>query len=205
MSHRHSAFKIVYAPSPNWDGVFSAFITDSEGPQGPKEGAKMLVAGNSLLLIGKALDEYMAGRILGESHHLIQPGLVTCNVDGGSRNNPGPSAVGVVVREGGDVVGSIGECIPDTTNNVAEYSALIRALEETKDSAHSGYEFIGDAELVVQQVEGQRKVKNPNLQKLHHTVRSLLSDREAWSLRHVPRFQNSGADKLVNAALNERR
>lgn len=203
--NRHQAFKIQYSPSPNWDGVFSAFITDSEGPQGPKEGAKMLVCGNSLSLIGKAMDEYMAGRILGENYHLVQTGLLTCNVDGGSRNNPGPSAVGMVLREDGEVVEERGICIPDTTNNVAEYTALIKAVERSLELAdHSGHEFIGDAELVVQQVEGQRKVKNPNLQKLHHTARSLLSGLDHWSLRHVPRAQNSGADKLVNAALDER-
>lgn len=204
--NRHSSFKIEYSPSPNWDGVFSAFITDAEGPQGPKEGKKMLVAGNSLWLIGKALDEYIAGRILEENYHLVHPGVLTCNVDGGSRNNPGPSAVGVVLREDGVVVNEIGECIPDTTNNVAEYSALLKALEYSQGTTgHSGFEFIGDAELVVQQVEGQRKVKNTNLKKLHHTARSLLSNLDHWSLRHVPRTQNSGADRLVNAALDERK
>jgi ribonuclease HI len=127
---------------------------------------------------------------------------LTVNVDGGARGNPGPAAIGVVVRNGGEVVEEVGERIGVATNNVAEYRALLRGIELA--AAHGGteLELIGDSELVVRQVEGRYKVKNAGMRELHEEVKRALRDFDSWSIRHVRRADNADADRLVNEALD---
>ena len=86
------------------------------------------------------------------------------NVDGGARGNPGPAAIGVVVRDGdGAVLEEVGEKIGEATNNVAEYRALLRGIELAAAHGAGELELIGDSELVVRQVEGRYKVKNAGM------------------------------------------
>ena len=128
---------------------------------------------------------------------------VTVNFDGGARGNPGPAAIGVVVRDGsGEVLEELGERIGEATNNVAEYKALLRGIELA--AAHGGteLELIGDSELVVRQVEGRYKVKNAGIKPLHADVKRALQDFDSWSIRHVRRAENADADRLVNQALD---
>lgn len=128
---------------------------------------------------------------------------LTINFDGGSRGNPGPAAIGVVVRgSDGKVREEVGEKIGEATNNVAEYKALLRGIELA--AAHGGteLELIGDSELVVRQVEGRYKVKNAGIKPLHAEVKRALRDFDSWSIRHVRREQNADADRLVNEALD---
>jgi ribonuclease HI len=128
---------------------------------------------------------------------------LTVNVDGGARGNPGPAAIGVVVRdEDGAVVESVGETIGATTNNVAEYRALLRGLELAAANGATEVELIGDSELVVRQIEGRYKVKNAGMKDLHAQAKAALADFERWSIRHVKRAQNADADELVNEALD---
>lgn len=128
---------------------------------------------------------------------------LTVNVDGGARGNPGPAAIGVVIRNGnGDVVEEVGEKIGKATNNVAEYRALLRGIELAKANGATQLELIGDSELVVRQVEGRYKVKNAGMKKLHEEVKRALRGVDSWSIRHVRREQNSDADRLVNEALD---
>jgi ribonuclease HI len=128
---------------------------------------------------------------------------LTVNVDGGARGNPGPAAIGVVVRdEDGAVVESVGETIGQATNNVAEYRALLRGLELAAAHGADEVELIGDSELVVRQVEGRYKVKHADMKELHGQAKAALADFERWSIRHVKRAQNADADKLVNQALD---
>jgi ribonuclease HI len=130
-------------------------------------------------------------------------GRLTVNVDGGARGNPGPAAVGVVVRDGGgEVLEERGERIGEATNNVAEYRALLLGLELA--AAHGGTELdlVGDSELVVRQVEGRYKVKNAAMKELNEKVKRALRGFDAWSIRHVRREQNADADRLVNEALD---
>jgi ribonuclease HI len=128
---------------------------------------------------------------------------LTVNVDGGARGNPGPAAIGVVVRDGGgEVLAELGERIGETTNNVAEYRALLRGIELAASQGASELELIGDSELVVRQVEGRYKVKNEGMKELHAQVKRALRDFDSWSIRHVRREQNADADKLVNEALD---
>jgi|SRR5215203_513075 len=128
---------------------------------------------------------------------------LTINVDGGARGNPGPAAIGVVVRdEAGEVIEELGEKIGAATNNVAEYKALLRGIELA--SAHGGteLELVGDSELVVRQVEGRYKVKNAGIKPLYEEVKRALRAVDSWSIRHVRRADNADADRLVNQALD---
>jgi ribonuclease HI len=128
---------------------------------------------------------------------------LTVNVDGGARGNPGPAAIGVVVRDGGgEVLEERGERIGEATNNVAEYRALLRGIEAAAALGATELELIGDSELVVRQVEGKYKVKNAGIKPLHEEVKRALRDFDSWSIRHVRRAENADADRLVNAALD---
>lgn len=130
--------------------------------------------------------------------------MVSC--DGGARGNPGPAAIGAVVTgvTGGErvVLASISEAIGVATNNVAEYRAVIAGLEAAQRFQPRAVELRADSELVIRQLEGRYRVRNPGLQPLYHRVRDLLSGFEEVTLRHVPRAQNADADALVNAALD---
>jgi ribonuclease HI len=128
---------------------------------------------------------------------------VTVNVDGGARGNPGPAAIGVVLRDDdGEVLEEVGETIGEATNNVAEYRALLRGIELAAERGTTDLELVGDSELVVRQVEGRYKVKNAGMKKLHEEVKRALRDFDSWSIRHVRRESNADADRLVNEALD---
>ncbi|HEX5984402.1 MAG TPA: ribonuclease HI family protein [Solirubrobacterales bacterium] len=127
---------------------------------------------------------------------------VTVNVDGGSRGNPGPAAIGVVVRNGGAVLEEVGERIGVATNNVAEYRALLKGIELAAAHGATELELVGDSQLVVRQVEGRYKVKNAGMKELHEQVKQALRSFDSWSIRHVPRAENADADRLVNEALD---
>jgi ribonuclease HI len=127
---------------------------------------------------------------------------LTVNVDGGARGNPGPAAIGVVLRGDGEVLEEVGETIGEATNNVAEYRALLRGIELAAARGANELELIGDSELVVRQVEGRYKVKNAGMKELHEEVKRALREFDSWSIRHVGRAENADADRLVNRALD---
>jgi len=128
---------------------------------------------------------------------------LTVNVDGGARGNPGPAAIGVVVRdEDGTVVEAVGETIGHTTNNVAEYKALLRGIELAAAHGATEVHLIGDSQLIVRQVEGRYKVKDEKMKPLHAEAKKALAGFERWSIEDVRRAQNADADKLVNQALD---
>lgn len=128
---------------------------------------------------------------------------LTVNVDGGARGNPGPAAVGVVVRgPDGGVLEEHSERIGKATNNVAEYRALLAGIERAVAHGATELELIGDSELVVRQVEGRYKVKDATLRELHDEAKRALAGFDRWKVSHVKRERNAGADRLVNAALD---
>jgi ribonuclease HI len=130
-------------------------------------------------------------------------GKLVVNVDGGARGNPGPAAIGVVVRDAdGELLEERGERIGSATNNVAEYRALLLGIERGSELGASELELVGDSELIVRQVKGEYKVKDATLRELHGEVKRALRGFERWSIRHVRREQNADADRLVNLALD---
>jgi ribonuclease HI len=128
---------------------------------------------------------------------------VTVNVDGGSRGNPGPAAIGVVVAgPDGAILDEVAEAIGVTTNNVAEYRALLLGLERARALGATEVEIVGDSELIARQLTGRYKVKHPAMKPLYLEAMDALRGFERWKIRTVPRALNADADALVNAALD---
>lgn len=126
------------------------------------------------------------------------------NTDGGARGNPGPAGIGVVVKdEDGIVIDEIARPLGRTTNNVAEYEALIAGLKLALDHGVTELEVHIDSELVVHQLEGKWKIKNERLRGLAVTAQTLLGRFEAVTIKHVRRSQNTHADQLANRAMDE--
>ena len=126
--------------------------------------------------------------------------------DGGARGNPGPAAIGVVIEDAdGMRLRTFHRYIGKATNNQAEYHALIDGLKAVAEWKPDALDVYLDSKLVVEQVNGRWKVKEPELQELHAQATALLKSFGGnASVRHVDRTQNKGADKLVNIALDER-
>lgn len=136
--------------------------------------------------------------------------LLEIHTDGGSRGNPGQAAIGVVAKDNDKEVFTLSEKIGITTNNVAEYTAVIRALEtiEMMELYSEKIRFVLDSELIVKQITGLYKVKQPHLQELRNKIISQIKKlREANQIKllsfvNVLREKNKEADKLVNKALD---
>lgn len=125
------------------------------------------------------------------------------NTDGGSRNNPGPAGIGVVFSdEKGTKIATFKEYIGEATNNVAEYKALILALEKAKDFEADEIECRLDSELVVKQLTGHYKCKETTLKELCARVQELAFFKPIKFV-HIRREYNKLADKLVNEAIDE--
>lgn len=125
------------------------------------------------------------------------------HVDGGARGNPGPAAIGIVLSDAsGEVLDTFNAQIGETTNNVAEYRALLRGLELAAERGAREVHVINDSELVARQLTGEYRVKHAIMQELHGQAMALLRGFDAWSIESVPRAQNAQADKLVNEALD---
>ena len=135
----------------------------------------------------------------------------TIFADGGSRGNPGPAGSGAVVRdEKGKIVAEISEFLGNTTNNVAEYTGILSALEtllsllnaEGKDASEASVIVKMDSMLVVKQMNGEYKIKHPNLTPLAARVNDLRTKFKSVSFAHVYREHNKEADKLANLAMD---
>jgi ribonuclease HI len=128
---------------------------------------------------------------------------VIINVDGAARGNPGPAAIGAIFKdERGNTVGRISRPIGVTTNNQAEYRAIIVALEKAIGSGARQVTVKSDSELVVKQINGQYKIKNTALRPLYQQVVHLIGKLESFSITCIPREENAEADALANKALD---
>lgn len=125
-------------------------------------------------------------------------------VDGASRGNPGRAGAGAVIKDAkGNIVKLLTRDLGSATNNVAEYEALILALEEALILAPgSGVSVFADSELVVKQIRGEYKVKNETLKGLHAIAAKLTSAFPSFKITHIPREKNKEADKLANQAID---
>src|SRR6202162_4864917 len=132
-----------------------------------------------------------------------QEGAYTANIDGAARGNPGPASYGVVLRKpDGTLLESLGKYIGRTTNNVAEYYALIAALDYAAARGISRLRVQSDSQLIVNQMKGLYKVKHPDLRPLHERARKQAAGLDAFTIQYVPREQNREADAAANAALD---
>jgi ribonuclease HI len=123
-------------------------------------------------------------------------------VDGAARGNPGPAGIGIVIKDGPKLVGEIGAYIGRSTNNMAEYLALIRGLEEVLIRGFKSASFFSDSELLVKQLNGEYKVKHDNLVPLHYHVLTLIDRMKDFSIKHVRREMNEHADKMANEGID---
>lgn len=122
-------------------------------------------------------------------------------VDGAARGNPGPAGIGVVLKEeDGTVLLEVSEYIGETTNNVAEYSALLRGLEEAGKLAPDTLTVYTDSELMARQLSGQYKVKAEHLQQLHREAQNGLRSFRQAEVCHILREFNASADRLASKA-----
>ena len=125
-------------------------------------------------------------------------------IDGGARGNPGPAGYGVrVERPDGTLVEEFRESIGVATNNVAEYRGLLAALEWARAHGCRQVRVRSDSLLLVQQMLGNYKVRNPGLQPLHARARLLVHELGRVAFDHVPRESNTHADRLANAAMDQ--
>jgi len=124
-------------------------------------------------------------------------------VDGGSRGNPGPSGVGVVILDAnGKRLKEVSKYIGEATNNIAEYNALLYGLEEALMLRIDEIVVNLDSELVVKQLAGDYRVKDPGLKPLFERAMNMLKSFKSFEIRHIDREKNKEADKLVNRAIN---
>jgi ribonuclease HI len=132
------------------------------------------------------------------------PGLLTAHCDGAARGNPGPAGIGAVLTDqGGRVLAEIAEGIGVATNNVAEYKAAIAALERAAELGARRLLLRSDSRLLIEQLKGRWRVKNPTLIRLHTDARKLIGTFDEVTLEHVPRELNKHADKLANRGVDE--
>ncbi len=128
--------------------------------------------------------------------------------DGGSRGNPGPSASGAVIKSirsgsDGEILANVSRYLGITTNNQAEYTAIIIGLERAKTLGATDVEMLMDSELAVRQLTGVYKVKNAEIAKRFLEVHNRIQDFKQVTFRHIPRERNKEADALVNQCIDK--
>jgi ribonuclease HI len=129
---------------------------------------------------------------------------LVAHTDGGARGNPGPAGYGVIIHNGnGEKVAALSQYLGHQTNNFAEYQALIAALEYAVEHGATRLKIISDSELMVRQIRGIYKVKEPTLRDLHARASQLSRKLERFEIEHVLRGKNREADELANAAMDK--
>jgi ribonuclease HI len=128
---------------------------------------------------------------------------LVAHIDGGARGNPGPAAyAAIITTPGAKVVKEISQFLGETTNNEAEYAALLAALEYAVGHGARSLKVFSDSELLVRQIRGEYKVKSAGLKPLFRKAQELISRLESFSITHLRREQNREADRLVNKTLD---
>jgi ribonuclease HI len=145
-----------------------------------------------------------SARLFHESHAMAPPaGVHIANIDGASRGNPGPAAYAVVIRDPeGKLVLELAKKFGRDTNNVAEYYALLAALDYATTHSIAALRVRSDSELLVRQMQGRYKVKSADLKPLHERASILTRQLKYFAIEHVRREQNGDADALANVALD---
>jgi probable phosphoglycerate mutase len=145
-----------------------------------------------------------SARLFADAHSAAPPAVHIANIDGASRGNPGPASYAVVLRDpSGKIILELAKNIGRETNNVAEYYALLAALDYAASHDIHGLRVRSDSELLVRQMQGRYKVKSPDLKPLHERAAKLARQIQYFVIEHVRRELNSDADALANVALDQ--
>jgi ribonuclease HI len=130
-------------------------------------------------------------------------GTINAYCDGGSRGNPGPAGYGVHIEDSeGKTVAELSEYVGRKTNNFAEYSGLLAALNFAIEQGHPSLKVVSDSELMVKQIKGQYRVNSPELRPLYEEAKRRISRLESFQIQHVLREKNRHADRLANEAMD---
>ena len=130
--------------------------------------------------------------------------LLVAHVDGGARGNPGPAGYGVAIEdEKGATVAQLSQYLGHQTNNVAEYSGLLAALDFASQHEFKAIKVLSDSELLVRQMKGIYQVKHPVLRDLYARAQALLRQLDWFQIEHVRRERNREADALANQAMDQ--
>jgi ribonuclease HI len=144
-----------------------------------------------------------SARLFSDSPSAPPAGVHVANIDGASRGNPGPAAYAVVIRDpNGNVILELGKRLGRDTNNVAEYYALLAALDYATGNGIKALRIRSDSELLVRQMQGRYRVKSPDLKPLHERALKTSRQLQYFTIEHVRREMNRDADALANAALD---
>lgn len=134
---------------------------------------------------------------------MTRPRKLNIYIDGAARGNPGPAGIGVVITDGSAaVVKNIAKYIGNTTNNVAEYTALVFGMEEARNLGAKELAINTDSELLAKQLGGEYKIKNPALKDLYAKVMQILKSFAEVRVNQIDRKENKGADKLANQVID---
>lgn len=147
--------------------------------------------------------KYRSQEFIGGAITSLEQGYLVAHIDGGARSNPGPAGYGVVIEdEVGRPVANLSEYLGRQTNNYAEYSGLLAALNYTLRHGFKALKVVSDSELLVKQINGEYKVSSPVLKELHGRAMTLIDQLECFEIRHVLREKNREADRLANMAMD---
>ena len=128
---------------------------------------------------------------------------VLIHIDGAARGNPGPAACGVIVKSvQGKILEEVARPLGRATNNLAEYQALLAALECSLERGYQRVKMYSDSQLLTRQINGEYKVRNADLLPLYRRAREMIARLDSFSITHVPREKNRDADRLANQALD---
>jgi probable phosphoglycerate mutase len=131
------------------------------------------------------------------------PEIITAFCDGGSRGNPGPAGFGVYIQDAhGESIGELSEFLGKKTNNFAEYSGLLAALNFALEQGYSQLKVVSDSELMVKQIKGQYRVNSPDLRPLYEEAKRRIARLDSFQIQHVLRDKNKNADRLANLAMD---
>jgi ribonuclease HI len=150
-----------------------------------------------------AKSRYASQEFIGGAITNLDQGYLVANVDGGARGNPGPAGYGVVIEdEVGRPVAELSEFLGHQTNNYAEYSGLLAALNYALRHGFKALRVVSDSELMVKQINGQYKVSSPTLKELYDRAMKLIEQVDYFEIKHVLREKNREADRLANLAMD---
>jgi len=161
------------------------------------EALKKVLSNDFFNFVGDMIDKTTSDVLINLNQRLNVDGNISMFIDGAADLNSKTAGIGGVIYTDNEELFAFSEYLHDSTNNEAEYTALIRGLEYLIKMKLLNVDIFSDSELVVKQISGEYKVKNPRMQLLHQKASSLFSKFDEWSFSHVLRDKNKVADKLA--------